>query len=91
VLTPQAVIQNMIAYVQTLPLSGQQKQGLTSKLQAALEAPNNNVACNKLSDFVSQLTSFINNGSLTPAQGQPLLDSAAHVRNTLGCTNLGCS
>ena len=98
VLTPQAVIQNMINQVQLLrnqgKLSGQQSQGLTSKLAAALDAVNENktnVACNKLGDFINQVTSFINNGTLTAADGQPLINSAAHVRNYLGCTNLGCS
>jgi hypothetical protein len=60
VLTPQAVIQNLLASVQALspPLSGQQSQGLTSKLEAALDAINDNkinVACNKLGDFITQL------------------------------------
>jgi hypothetical protein len=50
-----------------------------------------NVACNKLQDFIQQVQSFINNGTLTSADGQPLIDSAARIRNTLGCTNLGCS
>jgi hypothetical protein len=90
------VIQDLITRVQALqpPLTGQQSQGLVSKLQAALDAINDNkisVACNKLGDFISQVTGFINNGTLTSAQGQPLINSAARVRNTLGCTNLGCS
>lgn len=93
--TPAQVVQNMIAAVNAIPgLTGQQRQGLLSKLQAALDAINENkinVACNKLSDFISQVQSFINNGTLTSAQGQPLLNSAAHVRNTLGCTNQPCS
>jgi hypothetical protein len=78
----------------TPPLTGQQSQGLSSKLQAALDAVNDNkinVACNKLGDFISQVSGFINNGALTSAQGQPLINSAAHLRNYLGCTNLGCS
>jgi hypothetical protein len=94
--TAAEVIQDMITRVQALtpPLSGTQSQGLIAKLQAALTAVNDNkinVACNKLGDFISQLTGFVNNGTLTSAQGQPLLNSAARVRNTLGCTNLGCS
>ena len=96
--TPAAVIQDLLSRVQTLrtqgKLSGQQAQGLTSKLQAALDAVNNgqtNVACNKLNDFISQVTAYINNGTLTSADGQPLINSAAKVRNTVGCTNLGCS
>jgi len=94
VLTPQAVIQNMINTINGLPLSGTQKQGLISKLTAASDAitqGKTNVACNKLSDFISQVTSFISNGSLTSTQGQALINSANHIRNTIGCTNLGCT
>jgi uncharacterized repeat protein (TIGR01451 family) len=96
VLTPQQVIQNMLASLSALspPLTSQQRQGLAAKLTEALNAINQgktNVACNKLNDFISQVTSYINNGTLTSAQGQPLIDSANHVRNTIGCTNLPCS
>jgi hypothetical protein len=95
VLTPQAVIQNMMNFTNSLPgLTGQQRQGLLSKLQAALDAINDgktNVACNKLADFISQVQTYINNGTLTSAQGQSLINSANHVRNTIGCTNLPCS
>jgi alpha-D-ribose 1-methylphosphonate 5-triphosphate synthase subunit PhnG len=93
--TPQATVQDMINAVNAVSsLSGTQKQGLSSKLQAALDAINQgktNVACNKLSDFISQVSAYISNGTLTSAQGQPLINSATHVRNTIGCTNLGCS
>jgi hypothetical protein len=95
VLTPQAVIQNMMNFTNSLPgLTGQQRQGLLCKLQAALDAINDgktNVACNKLADFISQVQTYINNGTLTSAQGQSLINSANHVRNTIGCTNLPCS
>src|SRR4030095_12769188 len=51
VLTPAQVIQNLINTVNGLgSLSGQQRQGLLSKLTAALDAVNQgqtNVACNK--------------------------------------------
>ena len=83
-------IQGLIAQVQALqpPLSGQQGQGLISKLNAALSAINNgqtNVACNKLNDFINQVTGYINNGTLSPAQGQPLINSANSARAALGC------
>jgi hypothetical protein len=95
VLTPQATIQNMMNFINGISgLSGTQRQGLLSKLQAALDAINDgktNVACNKLSDFNSQVQSFISNGALTSAQGNSLLSSSNHVRNTIGCTNLPCS
>ena len=94
--TSAEVVQDLINRVQALapPLTGQQSQGLVSKLQAALDAINGgqtNVACNKLADFINQVTVYMNNGTLTSAQGQPLINSAANVRNTLGCTNLPCS
>lgn len=94
VLTPTQAIQNMIGTVNALPgLTGQQRQGLLSKLTAALDAIAQNkinVACNKLSDFISQVQSYINNGTLTGAQGQPLITSATKVRNALGCTSQAC-
>jgi hypothetical protein len=94
--TSAEVIQDLINRVQALqpPLTGTQTQGLVSKLQAALDAVNQgktNVACNKLADFINQVQVYISNGTLTSAQGQPLINSAANVRNTLGCTNLPCS
>ena len=84
------VVQDLINRVQALqpPLSGQQSQGLVSKLNAALTAINSgqiNVACNKLNDFISQVSGFINNGTLTSAQGQPLINSANNARAALGC------
>jgi len=95
VLTPQTVIQNMMNFINSIPnLSGTQRQGLLSKLQAALDAINQNkmnVACNKLADFNSQVQAFISNGTLTAAQGNSLLSSSNHVRNTIGCTSLPCS
>jgi hypothetical protein len=95
VLTPQAVIQNMMNAVNALSgLTGTQRQGLLSKLQAALDAINQgkpNVACNKLADFISQVQGYINNGTLTSAQGQPLINSANKVRNTIGCTSNPCT
>jgi hypothetical protein len=93
--TPQQTISDMIATINGYSnLSGTQKQGLISKLQAALDAINQgktSVACNKLSDFNSQVTSFIGNGTLTAAQGNALLSSSNHVRNTIGCTNNPCT
>jgi len=95
VLTPAQVVQNLMTTVNALPgLSGTQRQGLLSKLQAALDAINEgktNVACNKLSDFANQVQTYISGGILTAAQGQPLINSANKVRNTIGCTSLPCT
>jgi hypothetical protein len=92
--TVTQTIQDMKTYVNGLPLTGTQKQGLNSKLDAALSAIANgqqNVACNKLNDFISQVSAYIGNGTLTSAQGQPLITSATKLRNTIGCTNNQCS
>ncbi|HUS10886.1 MAG TPA: HYR domain-containing protein [Pyrinomonadaceae bacterium] len=94
VLTPQAVIQNLINSVNASSLTGTQKNGLLAKLNAALSAINNgqqNVACNKLSEFVNNVGNLISQRSLTAAQGNAWISSANHVRNTIGCTNLPCS
>jgi hypothetical protein len=94
VLTPQAVIQNLISSVNASSLTGTQKNGLLSKLNAALDGINQgkiNVACNKLSDFVTSVGTLISHGDLTAAQGNAWISSANHVRNTIGCTNLPCS
>jgi CSLREA domain-containing protein len=94
VLTPQAVIQNLIASVSASSLSGTQKNGLLAKLNAALTAINNgqtNVACNKLTEFINSVGILVSHGDITAAQGQAWIDSANHVRNAIGCTNLGCS
>jgi hypothetical protein len=94
VLTPQAVIQNLIASVSASSLNGTQKNGLLAKLNAALDAINQgktNVACNKLSDFVNNVGTLISHGDITAAQGNAWISSANHVRNAIGCTNLGCT
>jgi uncharacterized repeat protein (TIGR01451 family) len=94
VLTPQAVLQNLINSVSASSLTGTQKNGLLAKLNAALSAINSgqtNVACNKLSEFVNSVQGLISHGDLTAAQGNAWISSANHVRNTIGCTNLGCS
>jgi uncharacterized repeat protein (TIGR01451 family) len=94
VLTPQAVIQTLINSVSSSSLTGTQKNGLLAKLSAALDGLNSgqtNVACNKLDAFVNSVQTLVSHGDITSAQGTSWIDSANHVRNTIGCTNLGCS
>ncbi|MDQ3473213.1 MAG: hypothetical protein M3447_05695, partial [Acidobacteriota bacterium] len=94
VLTPQGVLQNLIASVNASSLTGTQKNGLLAKLNAALDAINQdkqNVACNKLSEFINSVGVLINNGSLTAAQGNAWISAANNVRNTIGCTNNPCT
>jgi len=94
VLTPQAVIQNLIASVNASSLNGPQKNGLLSKLNAALSGINSgqqNQACAKLSDFINSVGNLVSGGSLPAATGNAWTSSANHVRNTIGCTSLPCS
>jgi hypothetical protein len=94
VLTVPAAIENLKTSVNTSSLSGSQKQGLIAKLNAALDALNQghtNTACQKLADFINSVQNFIDHGDISATQGQAWIDSAAHFRNALGCTNLGCS
>ena len=69
-------------------LSNANGQSLLNRLQSALDYLNSgqtDKACDKLADFIQKTQNFISTGSLTSAQGQPLIDSAQHLRNTLGC------
>ena len=93
VLTPQAVIQSLITSVNNSSLTGTQKNGLLAKLNAALTAINGGGgnACAKLSDFVDNVGTLISHGDISAAQGNAWISSANHVRNTIGCINLGCS
>lgn len=94
VLTPQAVIQNLQASVSASSLTGTQKNGLLSKLSAALQGLNGgqtNVACNKMNEFNGSVQNLVDHGDLAPAQGAAWINSSNHVRNTIGCTSLPCS
>ncbi len=94
VLTPQAVVQNLINQVTASSLTGPQKNGLLSKLNAALSAINNNqtnIACPKLNDFINSVGNLVSHGDLSAATGNAWISSANNVRNTIGCTSLPCS
>jgi len=94
VLTPHAVVQNLINSVQASSLTGTQKNGLLAKLTAALGAIDSgqtNVACNKLDAFINSVQTLISHGDISAAQGNAWISSANHVRNTIGCTNNPCS
>jgi uncharacterized repeat protein (TIGR01451 family) len=92
--TPQATIQDTINAVNATSLNGAQKQGLINKLQQALDYINsgdNASACDRLASFIDKVQGYIQHGDLSAAQGNALINSAKHVRNTLGCTNNPCS
>jgi hypothetical protein len=94
VLTPQAVVQNLINSVQSSSLTGTQKNGLLAKLDAAMNGINNgktNIACPKLSDFINSVGNLISHGDISAAEGNAWINSANNVRNQIGCTNNPCT
>jgi hypothetical protein len=49
------------------------------------DAGQTGAACNQLSSFINQVDAFIGNGTLTPAQGQSLVDLANEIQTDFGC------
>src|SRR6266481_370031 len=87
-------IEDLKTSVNGSPLSGTQKQGLIAKLQAAEDAlaqGHTSTACQKLADFINSTQNYIDHANITAAMGNAWISTAAHVRNTLGCTNNACS
>ena len=62
--------------------------GLIDEIQevsAKIDAGQTDAACNQLTGFINQVNGFMSNGTLTPAQGQPLIDTAITLKSKLGC------
>jgi YVTN family beta-propeller protein len=85
-------LQSLIAQIQALvdagTLTQNQGAGLINKINqviAKLDQNQTGAACNQLSAFISQVNAFITNHSLTPSQGQPLIDGANAIRASNGC------
>jgi hypothetical protein len=75
-------------------LSGQQKQGLISKLDAAqdaLDKGHTNTAGAKLADFINSVQNNIDHGDIPAAQGNAWISTANHIQNAIGCTNDPCT
>ncbi len=91
--SPVDIIPNLIGAVESLAadgvLNGGQANSLITKLNGALrklDLGQINVACGLLRSFINQVTDLVQeDGVLTEEQGQPLIESAARVRNALGC------
>ena len=69
-------------------LTQNQGAGLLNKIHEASakhDAGQTGAACNQLSGFINQVNAFIGNGTLTPAQGQSLIDPANAVKTKFGC------
>jgi hypothetical protein len=96
--TPAAVIQDLMNRVQAMidqgALNKPSGQGLLNKLNAALNDLNDGNtprACDDLDSFIDKVLGYITHGTLTSAQGQPLIDSAKHAQNGLGCKAVSCT
>jgi hypothetical protein len=88
--SPVEITENLITDIETLVAMDVLNQGqgnaLTAKLRAAIkkmEQGNVNTAINQLQAFINQVNALINGGTLTPAEGQPLLDAANNIINAL--------
>jgi hypothetical protein len=87
-------IEDLKTSVNSSSLNGTQKQGLIAKLQAAEDAlaiGHTSTACQKLADFINSTQNYIDHGNISAAVGNAWISTAAHVRNTLGCTNNPCT
>jgi hypothetical protein len=87
-------IEDLRTSVNSSSLGGTQKQGLIAKLQAAEDAlaiGHTSTACQKLADFINSTQNYIDHGNISAAVGNAWNSTAAHVRNTLGCTSNPCT
>jgi hypothetical protein len=69
-------------------LTRDQLKGLNDNLNNLLKSINRqqkDSACGQVMGFIVKISGWIGEGILTPAQGQPLIDSATNLSRTLGC------
>jgi HYR domain/Carboxypeptidase regulatory-like domain len=90
--SPQGASQETINSITNLRdqgvLSNGQANSLISKLESAIHKLNQGnipAACDSLQTFINKVAVLINTGELSPAQGQPLIDSVTNTRNAIGC------
>jgi CSLREA domain-containing protein len=90
--TPQSQIAGLIAQINALVTGGTLAQNkanpLITKLDQVvtkLDAGQTTAACGQLGAFINQLNADISNGTLTAAQGQPLLDAVNAIKASIGC------
>ena len=84
----EALIEHVEALVAAGSLTERQGAGLLAKIQeisAKIEAGQTGATCNQLNSFIHQVNVFIGNGTLTPAEGQPLIDLANELQSDVGC------
>lgn len=92
VLSPEEVVDNLIADVHVLADSGAvnngQARSLIAKLNNVLRrlaAGQTRAACNVLGAFVNSVHAMVNGGVLTPGEALPLIESAMNARAALEC------
>jgi hypothetical protein len=69
-------------------LTSDQAAGLMDKLDAAtlsISRGNTRAACGQLGAIVNQVNAMVNDGTLSSADGQLLIDAAAALRQQTGC------
>jgi hypothetical protein len=80
----QDVVPALVATGAHLPANG---NSLLAKLNAALNAVNRgnaNAATGSLNAFINQVNAFVSNGTLTPADGDSLIEMASAIITALG-------
>jgi argininosuccinate lyase len=82
----------LIAQIQALIDAGTltQSQGdqLINRIEKVIDKLDSgqiSAACAQLGVFINYVNQLINNGSLTPAQGQALIDGANAIAANIGC------
>lgn len=84
VVTPAQAIQNLLTTIGNMGLPG----GVANSLSAPLtniDTTNNAAACGKLDAFINQVNAKVQNGQLTSAQANQLLQAANASKASLGC------
>jgi hypothetical protein len=67
-----------------LPAQGNSLQAKLNAALAAVQRGNPHAAAGAMGAFVNQVNAFIQNGTLTAAQGQSLIDQASAIIAELG-------
>ncbi|MDC0666304.1 HYR domain-containing protein [Nannocystis radixulma] len=90
VYTPEEVVENMESAAAAL--AGSLNPGQLNSLlvhlgivASAIEKDKHNQLCNKLEDIADQVDGWLDAGTVTPQQGQPLIDSALNLLATFAC------
>jgi hypothetical protein len=84
IITAAQAVQNLTATIAGLGLPA----GVANSLSAPLNNINTNnltAACGKLNAFVNQVNAKVQNGQLTTAAGNQLLQAANAIKASLGC------